>query len=321
MQLESAPGTDHAPLAAVSIVVLTYNRLESLRQLLAQLTRLDQPDLEVIVVDNCSDVPASTLAKEFPEVDFLRTDANTGTGGRNVGIARARHQIVVCLDDDVGAPTDSDLEALGRLFADPLVGGVCFKVIDAGTGETTNWVHHKPVEHFADVAFETYEITEGAVALRRDAAVAAGLYPERFFISHEGPDLAFRMIERGYRILYEPSIRVTHAYAPQGRASWRNYYFDTRNTFWLVARTCPPVFGLRILVRQVGSMLVYSLRDGFFGWWLRGVLDGLRGTPQSLRERTPMSPATMRRIVAMDADRPGVVYLLRRRLLQRGIRI
>lgn len=308
-------------LLSISVVVLTFNRIASLSALLAELSALRYPNLEILVVDNFSDIPASTLQASFPEVIFLRSPANLGTTGRNIGMARATGEVVICLDDDINGLTDSSLETVSRLFQSDDVAGVNFKVVEAVTGRITNWVHHKEVETHADKSFETYEITEGAVAFRTKIAAKAGFYPESFFISHEGPDLAFRIMNLGYRITYTPEISVTHAYSPLGRTSWRNYYFDTRNTFWLVARNCPAKFGSLLLIRQVGSMLIYSIRDGYLLWWLRGVRDGIRGWRTAWQQRIPMSPSTMQRIRELDAGRPGVVYLLRKRLFQRGIRI
>jgi GT2 family glycosyltransferase len=309
-----------APIS-ISVVVLTYNRIDSLRALLKELCQLTYPRLEIIVVDNCSDVPAATLAEEYDRVIFLRSPGNIGTGGRNIGMVHATGEIVVCLDDDVSALTDESLWKMRALFADRAVGGVCFKVIEAQSGKITNWVHHKPVERFVDTCFPTYEITEGAVAFRREVAAAAGFYPAHFFISHEGPDLAFRIMGLGYNIEYNPQVSVVHAYSPLARTSWRNYYYDTRNTLWLVARNCPFRFGASLLIRQLGGMLIYSIRDGFLLWWLRGVWDGLRGLPRALRERRKLTPETMRKIASIDSDRPSLLYLLRKRLFQRGIKI
>lgn len=305
----------------ISIVVLTYNRIESLKSLLRELQELKYPRLEIIVVDNCSEVPAETVAPSFPGVIFVRTESNLGTGGRNVGMAKATGDIIVCLDDDVGGLTDEALWKIPPLFKDSKIGAVNFKVIEAVTGKITNWVHHTQVEQFADRTFATYEITEGAVAFRRDVVAAAGYYPASFFISHEGPDLAFRIMDLGYELIYSPEVEVIHAYSPLARTSWRNYYFDTRNTFWLVARNCPLGFGLKLLARQVGGMLIYSIRDGFFLWWVRGTWDGLVGMRQAFRERRKLQKSTMKKIAEIDAGRPSIFYLLRKRLFQRGIKI
>ena len=97
-----------------------------------------------------------------------------------------------------------------RLFEDPAIACVNFKVVEEGTGRLLNWVHHRSARLFADVSFDTYEITEGAAAFRRSSLQAAGGYPESFFLSHEGPDLAYRLMDRGWRGDLQPG---GHGYA------------------------------------------------------------------------------------------------------------
>ena len=220
---------------SISVVILTYNRLEELRCRLSELSLLAYPRLQVIVVDNCSEIPASSLAEEFPRVNFIRSPGNIGTGGRNIGISQANGEIAICLDDDVGGLTDDALLSVCQLFEDASLGGVCFKVIEATTDRITNWVHHRSVEDFAETSFETYEITEGAVAFRRDVAISAGLYPESFFISHEGPDLAFRIMELGYRVIYTPTVTVRHAECTGGGGGTVSSSHQMKRIAWLQA--------------------------------------------------------------------------------------
>src|SRR5690606_9987181 len=115
---------------------------------------------------------------------------------------------------------------------DDEISAICFKVIDEESGEITNWSHHSDPDIFSDKTFDTYEISEGAVAFRRKIFEEVGLYPIEFFISHEGPDLAFRILNSNHRIIYFPGVDVVHAHAVEGRANWRRYYYDTRNSIW-----------------------------------------------------------------------------------------
>jgi hypothetical protein len=107
---------------------------------------------------------------------------------------------------------------------------------------------------------------------------------------------------------------VSHSFAPEGRPSWRRYYYDTRNTLWLAARNLPAVYGMRLVARQSLAMLVYSLRDGYLGWWSKGMWDGLRGLPAAWSARHQVSVDTMDRIRRIDSFRPPLLYQLRRRL-------
>jgi GT2 family glycosyltransferase len=178
-------------------------------------------------------------------------------------------------------------------------------------------VHHCRVEDFEHRSFLTYEITEGAVAFRNAALKRAGYYPDGFFLSHEGPDLAFRIFEHGFKVLYTGEVSVRHSFAQEGRQPWRNYYYDTRNQLWLAARNFPALYAARYLTRGLLATLVYALRDGYFRYWLKAIADGLAGTRQALRQRKVLSAATMTVLRQIDAQRPTIGYLVRRRVLSR----
>ena len=301
-----------------SIVALTFDRNHLLERLLDELRVFGQSGAQIIVVDNASNTPAEIVTRRHPGVTLIRSPRNLGAAGRNLGFAAATGDIVICLDDDVHGLSGDTFERLEEIFADASVAAVNFKVLEEGTGRIVNWVHHRSVEKFADATFDTYEITEGAVAFRRSLLQRVGGYPEAFFLSHEGPDLALRIMDQGARVIYHPAIRVSHSFAPEGRPSWRRYYYDTRNTLWLAARNLPAVYGMRLVARQTLAMLVYSVRDGYVGWWSRGMWDGLRGLPAAWNGRHEVSTETMRRVRRIDSFRPPLLYQLRKRLFTRA---
>ena len=297
-----------------SIVVLTFNRNHLLEPLLADLQVFARVGAQIIIVDNASTIAAETITRLYPGVTLIRAPRNLGAAGRNLGFDAATGDVIICLDDDVYGLSRDALERLNEIFTDSRIGAVNFTVLEEGTGRIVNWVHHRSVEQFSDAVFETYEITEGAVAFRRSILQRVGGYPEAFFLSHEGPDLAFRIMNQGSQVIYSPTVSVTHSFAPEGRTSWRNYYYDTRNTLWLAARNLPMSYGFRVVARQSLAMLLYSLRDGYFKWWSKGIWDGVRGLRTAWGERRVLSHETMRRIYRIDSFRPPLHYLLRRRL-------
>lgn len=301
-----------------SIVILTFNRNHLLKRLLDDLQRFVKRGVQIVVVDNASVEPALSITRNYEAVVVLRASRNLGAAGRNLGFETAKGDIVICLDDDVFGLCDDALEQLDAIFSDASVAAANFKVLEEHTGRVVNWVHHRVVEQFSNVPFDTYEITEGAVAFRRAVLNEVGGYPDAFFLSHEGPDLAFRIMNRGWRVIYHPAVAVTHSFAEEGRKSWRNYYYDTRNTLWLAARNLPWGYGTRTVLRQTAAMCFYSLRDRHFKWWVKGVWDGFKGLPQAMRERRSMSADTMRRIRTIDSFRPSLGYVLRKRLSRKG---
>jgi len=302
----------------VSVVILTFDRREAVLTLLGELSQLDDPALEVIVVDNGSqDGTADAVAGAHPDVSVVALAENAGVGARNRGLERARGDIVVTLDDDMVEFTADDLAALREIFADdPRLGAVCFKVTWPGTDRVRDWVHRRPVAA-ADTRFDTYEITEGAVAWRHAALDDVGHYREDFFISHEGLDLAFRLMEGGWGIIYDGRVQVGHAHATGGRKTWRRYYFDTRNQFWVATLHLPLRDAVPYLVRGQGAMLLYSLRDGFLGTWWRAVRDGLAGMRELRSERNVLSAATRERLRECDRHRPGFWTMVVKRLRQK----
>jgi len=290
----------------ISVCILTFNRSYYLGRLLDILRLLTYTPMEIIVIDNCSSDNTELLVKnDYPWVKYARSGENVGAAGRNLGFEIARGDIIVTLDDDIEGIDDISIGKIVDIFRGRTrLGALNFQVINSESGKVCNWIHHCEVESFHDKEFATYEITEGAVAFRRDALAMAGYYADYFFLSHEGPDLAFRVIDKGYEVLYSGDIVVRHLIAKEGRSEWRRYYFDTRNQLWVAARHFPFYYTFIYLLRGLSSMLVYSIRDGFFLYWVRGVIDGLLGLRRAFTDRKVLSKATMRFIRDIDSGRP-----------------
>ncbi len=93
------------------------------------------------------------------------------------------------------------------------------------------------MEDHENKRFTTYEITEGAVAFNQKALLSTSLYPDYFFISHEGPDLAFQIMNNGYSVIYNAEVVVKHYHSDLGRKSWTTYYYDENASIGLPPAT------------------------------------------------------------------------------------
>lgn len=305
----------------ISVVVLTYNRPDRVRQQYEYLSQITDKRVEIIIVDNCSEQPVEEVLPKEHGFVVIRNSTNLGAVGRNTGMANSKGEIAVTLDDDVYGLTDAHLHELRRLFASREVGAINFSIKDEGTGNIANWCHPCDEIKYFNQPFETNQISEGAVAFNKAALDEVGLYPEYFFISHEGPDLAYRLINHGWKITYSPDIVVTHAYEQKERTTWRRYYYDTRNQLWFVLRNCPFGYGLKKLIIGCGSMMIYSIRDGFFRYWVLGITDSFRGSTRSFKHRTPPKLETIIRIREIEKNKPSFFRMLRKRLWKRGVKI
>jgi cellulose synthase/poly-beta-1,6-N-acetylglucosamine synthase-like glycosyltransferase len=102
----------------------TYNSEATLRESVESVLRQTVPELELIVVDNASSLPAREVIGDIrdPRVRLVRLPLNLGTAGaRNAALRRARAPLVSQLDSDDQWEPDY-LEHVLPCFDDPAVG-------------------------------------------------------------------------------------------------------------------------------------------------------------------------------------------------------
>lgn len=304
-----------------SIILLTYNREKYLALQLPELIKLNST--EIIIVDNASSSDyAENLSTQYKNTQCIKLDKNYGAVGRNFGIQAGTGKYLITLDDDVWGITNEHLNTIKDEFErDASISAICFKVLDEKNRTITNWCHHCDPDKFSESTFDTYEISEGAVVFKREIFSDVGLYPLEFFISHEGPDLAFRIINSGKRIVYTPNIEVTHAHAMEGRKNWRRYYYDTRNLIWLAYRNYNWDMILTKLPLSLAAMLLYSIRDGFIRYYFKAVKDAFFGLKDLRGTRQPISRATRKKMKAMDINKPNLIFYIKKRLFTKGVKI
>lgn len=84
----------------VTVIIPTYNRRDLIREAIASVVAQSYADLEVIVVDDGSDDGTAEVVQQFTGVQYVY-QANRGvSAARNVGVARARGELIAFLDSD-----------------------------------------------------------------------------------------------------------------------------------------------------------------------------------------------------------------------------
>lgn len=93
----------------LSVVIVSYNTRELLRNCLLSLRATEGLALEIIVVDNAStDGSAEMVRAEFPEARLLAQSLNTWfCGGNNIGIGAASSEVVLLLNPDTEVAPDA----------------------------------------------------------------------------------------------------------------------------------------------------------------------------------------------------------------------
>jgi GT2 family glycosyltransferase len=175
---------------------------------------------------------------------------------RNTGASRAQHEVLVFVDADVEVHPDA-LDRIRAAFADPALTAIFGSYDDAPSVRTTvstfrNLLHHHV--HQSNPG-PTTSFWTGLGAVRRSAFDAVGGFDaERYrFPSVEDIDLGRRLVERGARIILDPSIQGKHLKAWTLRSLlWTD--FAARGVPWVAmmwrARSVPSILNLGLLHRM-----------------------------------------------------------------------
>lgn len=211
----------------VSIIILSYNTKSILQECLTSLFSKIDKKTEVIVIDNASSDDSVAMVKTlFPQVKVVANKENAGFAkGINLGATKATGEYLLFLNSDTTITTS--LLTLERNFhSNPniaVVGGqllypdgkkqrsfgsfydlrsVTTMLVRGDTGEIRRQANTKP--------FEVDWVSGGFMMVRRKMFEEIKGFDEHFFMYIEDMELCYRMKKKGYSIVFDPNVTVTH---------------------------------------------------------------------------------------------------------------
>ena len=288
----------------LSVVIPSYNRKDCVLALLHDVFRQEAAEFEVIVVDDCSpDGSYEAIAVEFPQVVLLKNEKNGGPCvTRNRGILAAKGEFIVGLDSDVTVPDRQLLVKVAKAFAaSPEATGFAFRLFapDGVTDDTPRWWHPLPIDSAKDCRFETDYFSGTAYAFRREAVIAAGLFPEIYYMHYEEVELAWRVIDQGGSIFHRPDLTALHHANPVSRRSEIKVFYKPRNQVLLALRCYPLWRGVGYLVPRLANGILQGIRLHALRDWFRAMRSAYVLSPRCFADRKPLSAITWQRIAAM----------------------
>jgi glucosyl-dolichyl phosphate glucuronosyltransferase len=240
-EMAAAPGATAAMAKGnITVVVPTYNRGENLRAALAALgAQVVPPGLEwdILVVDNNSRDHTPKVVEEFARTTRTPVrycfEARAGKShALNAGIARAASDFLLFTDDDVLPSLSwvaSAAQAKARWGADGVGGRILLKWL----APPPRWLarSEQAQRNLGLMDFEEPRVLSGLVrglpavwggnmGFRRAVLESLGGFDPTLgpvgpkHSMGEDSDIVQRAIDKGWRVVYDPSLLVWHTVAP-----------------------------------------------------------------------------------------------------------
>lgn len=229
-------------LPAITVVVATRNRAETVAATVASVANGDWVGLELVVVDQSDDDSTRGGLCPFltdPRVRYLRSGTSGVSAARNEGIEAARNELIAITDDDC-VPSTRWLRDVAEAFDyDERIAVVFGNVLPAPHDAQLGFVpaHVRSEAILLDGIGDAYGVQgmSACMGLRRSAWQALGGFD--LVLGAGAPlksgaevDLAIRALAAGYCVLQTPRVAVVHhgfRSWDEGRTLVQRYWYGT----------------------------------------------------------------------------------------------
>ena len=220
---------------SISIIIPTRNEEALLGQCLESLKQLNYPktQLEIIISDGLSTDNTVKIAKSYG-VKIVSNEAQTVAPGRNIGFRHSRGDFVAFSDADCLMDKNWLNNALKYFRDDKSVAGVggpnlspgnespfgkavrflfLFGSFSSGSIYVTNLKKAKSVKNIP-----------GCNAIYKREALGKVMPTDETLLTGDDVEMNYRLIERGYKILYAPDVIVWHYRRDNPKKLWKQIY-------------------------------------------------------------------------------------------------
>lgn len=264
-------------LERVSILVVTWNGDDLLRECLASLGAVVGAVPEIVVVDNADAESTRRLVAACRNTKYLSAADNLGfAGGNNLGWPHTTREYVVLLNNDTRLTGDSISPLVEYMDEHPACaaaqGTVVFESDPDLTDGTGVWWSpigilapegvRKPLADAPRSPREVFSVGGAFFIVRKSAVEAAGgLFYDHFKSYYEEINLCHRLWLSGFVCAYVPTIPVVHRHsATAGKLGWDRILKQYYRNIWFSTLTC---FGWYGLLRFVPPMFLLCVGQSF----------------------------------------------------------
>jgi hypothetical protein len=252
-----------APNNLVSIITINYNQSLVTNQLLKSLSKTTWPEIEILVVDNNSELSQFRLIdNSYSNVRIIKSDKNLGfAGGNNLGLKEAKGKYILLLNNDTEVEPDFIDMLIYRLEKEENVGVVSPKIKYFDAPDIIQYAGYTPINKITlrmhaighkqkddgqfNKPIETNFAHGCAMMSKREIINKVGLIPEEYFLYYEEQDWSLMIKKAGYKIWYEPESVVYHkeSVSVQKQSPLKTYFMN-RNRILFMRRNIKGIFKL-----------------------------------------------------------------------------
>lgn len=215
----------------ISIIIPTYNREEILGQTVDLILENNYPDCELIVIHQRPRPSAefqSFLERREDKIRYLTVDWTSVPRACNLGVERARGEIILMLDDDI-IPHSDLVSAHLKNYRDPKIGAVAGKILiphPVKFPEHVGRIGGLGPKHESFVSSKKQYVETGGggnMSFRRSVFEKVAGFDTNFIQNAHRfeSDFCFRLRRQGYLVVYDPEAVVQHLeFKTGGIRSW-----------------------------------------------------------------------------------------------------
>jgi GT2 family glycosyltransferase len=240
----------------LSVIIPTLGRPDYLWSTVRQLLRQSFADFEIFVIDQSESAEADLAAQRFivgcpdPRVRYVRLSTKGSPNAKNEGIALARAEILLFLDDDVILLSRDFLAAHIACYDNPAVGGVGGRVVERrivpNARRTLSYITWggRTVENLLGTRPCRLRSVKGAnMSFRACVFRQTGGFDRRYAGNAllEEADVSSRVVAAGWTLMFEPRAELLHLSASGGGqrrvgGAEASEWFRFRNTGYYVVK-------------------------------------------------------------------------------------
>src|SRR5690349_1981258 len=205
---KDAPAVAERELPTLALMIAAYNEESILEEKIQNTLELKYPKdkLRIIFITDGSSDGSPAVVRRYPEVELYHEDARRGKNHAiNRVIPFVKEQLLVFCDANTHLNADA-LIMMARHYHDPHVGGVAGEKRVRGesgdvasSGESAYWKYESKLKELDSALYTVVGAAGELFSVRRDLyeVVPADIIIEDFYLS-------MRVVEKGYRVIYEP---------------------------------------------------------------------------------------------------------------------